>query len=249
MLRKHPAGDYSFVPGIAPYSCGVISSPGFEIVHVTLRNMVSWQAGFELIRQVLRDERRDQTALCAVSLRSPKPFSFAGFSEFNTEYEAVLRSWGVFVENLNPIARTNIVPETLPPAEPSLFGFAYTRPCPPSLSPTFVVAGAGELPEGFLNRDCIHCLGDVSPDGILAKSRFVLNLMSTRLQSLGTGWQEVTRTNVYTVYPVNDVVERVLEPAIGPASRLGISWFYSRPPIEEIEYEMDVRGVRCEKLF
>lgn len=249
MLRKHPSGDYSFVPGIAPYSCGVISNPGFEIVHVTLKNMIPWRAGFDLIDQVLKNEERDRVALCAVSLRSPRPFSFEGFSAFNSEYEAVLRTWGVFADGMNPIARTNIVPETMPPAEPSLFGFAFTRPCLPSLAPTFVVAGAGELPEGFLNRDCIHCLGDVSPDGVMAKARFVLHLMSTRLQSLGTGWNEVTRTNVYTVYPLSDVVQRVLEPAIGPASRLGISWFYSRPPIEEIEYEMDVRGVRCEELL
>ena len=34
-LTDHPAGNYRFLPGIAPYSCGAASSPGFEIAHVT----------------------------------------------------------------------------------------------------------------------------------------------------------------------------------------------------------------------
>jgi hypothetical protein len=35
-LTDHPSGGYRFLPGIAPYSCGGVSSPGFEIAHVTL---------------------------------------------------------------------------------------------------------------------------------------------------------------------------------------------------------------------
>jgi hypothetical protein len=33
---------------------------------------------------------------------------------------------------------------------------------------------------------------------------------------------------------------------MGAASIHGIRWFFSRPPIVGIEYEMDVRGVRSE---
>jgi hypothetical protein len=32
-------------------------------------------------------------------------------------------------------------------------------------------------------------------------------------------------------------------PALPAASRLGVHWFYSRPPVREIEFEMDMRGV------
>ena len=36
-LTDHPTGNYRFLPGIAPYSCGVVSSPAFEIVQVTFQ--------------------------------------------------------------------------------------------------------------------------------------------------------------------------------------------------------------------
>ena len=35
-LIDHPTGNYRFLPGIAPYSCGVVSAPGYEIAHVIL---------------------------------------------------------------------------------------------------------------------------------------------------------------------------------------------------------------------
>ncbi len=57
-MIQHPAGDYSFVPGIAPYSCGVISQPGFEIVHVTLKTMIDWRSGFDRIAETLKQENR-----------------------------------------------------------------------------------------------------------------------------------------------------------------------------------------------
>src|SRR5690348_2426286 len=89
-LVDHPTGNYRFLPGIAPYSCGVVSAPGHEIVHVTLHRPVPWREGFERIRAELDVEDRPLVALCAVELRSPRPFSFPGFAEFNAEYAKVL---------------------------------------------------------------------------------------------------------------------------------------------------------------
>ena len=82
-LTDHPIGNYRFLPGIAPYSCGVVSSPGFEIVHVTLQRPVPFRVGFEKIAEYLAAEGRPKAALCAIELRSPRPFSFQGFAEFN----------------------------------------------------------------------------------------------------------------------------------------------------------------------
>ena len=247
-LEIHPTGNYSFVPGIAPYSCGVISNPGFEIVHVILRKMASWRDGFRVMESFLAAEQRPRSALCAVSLRSPKPFTFESFAEFNTGYASVLKEWGVFVDGVNPVARTNVVPENLPPVAPSLYGFAFTRPCPDELPATFVVAGAGELPEGVLSREGIHCLGDTTLDGIADKAAFVMSLMADRLSQLRTNWAEVTKTNVYTLHSVDHIVPNIIEPRIGPAAVHGITLHYSRPPIKEIEYEMDVRGIRTERI-
>ena len=57
----------------------------------------------------------------------------------------ILEGWGLFVDGVNPVARTNAAPEVAPPAEPSLHGFSFTRPSDDAAPPTFVVAGAGEL--------------------------------------------------------------------------------------------------------
>ncbi len=245
-LIDHPTGNYRFLPGIAPYSCGVVSSPGYEIVHVTLQRPIPYRQGFERVAEFLAAERRPKAALCGMELRSPRPFSFAGFGEFNAGYAAILESWGVFVNGANPVARTNVAPEVTPPAEPQLYGFSYTRPIDGDATPTFVVAGGGELPEGKLSREFIIALGDTSAVGLETKARFVMKLMENRLHGLGVSWQTVTVADVYTVHPIERLLPEVILGRMRPADGHGIHWHYSRPPIAEIEYEMDVRGVRNE---
>ena len=245
-LNEHPTGDYRFLPGIAPYSCGVVSSPGFEIVQVTLQRPVPYRAGFETIAAFLGGEGRPKTALCAIALRSPRPFSFQGFADFNAEYAEILRRWGVFVDGVNPVARTNVAPVINPPSEPALYGFSFTRPCSGHSSPTFVVAGAGELPEGVLSREGIVALGDTSPEGLAIKARFVMDLMETRLRGLGADWPQVSTVNVYTAHSLTPLLPEIILGRIGPANRHGATWHFSRPPIAEIEYEMDLRGTRTD---
>jgi hypothetical protein len=245
-LRHHPLGGYGFLPGIAPYSRGVVSLPGSEIVHVTIDSPVPYREGFARIERHLSGEGRPRAALCGIELRSSRPFSFAGFAEFNAGYTGILEQWGVFVEGMNPVARTNVAPEVAPPAEPTLYGFSYTRPCDGSLPPTFVVAGAGELPEGLLTAGAIVRAGDTSPEGLRDKARCVMDLMENRLRDLGAGWSAVTAIDVYTVHPLHHLMPVVILERVGSAAAHGVRWFFSRPPIEGIEYEMDVRGVRGE---
>jgi hypothetical protein len=181
-LVDHPTSNYRFLPGIAPYSCGAVSIPDFEIVNVTFQRPIAYRTGFERIARLLDEQGRPKTALCAISLRSPRPYSFQGFADFNAEYTSILESWGVFVDGVNPIARTNVAPVIDPPREPVLYGFSFTKPCPGDRPPTWVVAGAGELPEGILARDEIVAIGDTSPRGLAIKARFVMDLMENRLE-------------------------------------------------------------------
>ena len=60
-LIPHPQGDYLFLPGISPYSCGVVSAPGFEIAHVTFRRPVAYRRIFDLIEQHLKDSGTPQS--------------------------------------------------------------------------------------------------------------------------------------------------------------------------------------------
>jgi hypothetical protein len=241
-LIPHPRGDYLFLPGISPYSCGVVSAPGFEIAHVTFRRPIVYRRMFDLIDQQLKDHGRPRAALCGIELRSPRPFTFRGFAEFNAEYSKTLEDWGLFVDGINPVARTNVAPEVDPPSEPALFGFSFTRPCEPSFPPTFVVSGAGELPEGILAHEAIIRVGDTSPEAMIEKASFVLDLMESRLHGLGADWSRVTTVDVYTVHAMERVLPDVILRRIGSAGVLGIRWFFSRPPIIGIEFEMDVRG-------
>lgn len=245
-LTEHHTGGYRFFPGIGAYSCGAISSPGFEIVYVTLQSPIPVAAGLARVAEFLTTEGRPQAALCSVSLRSPRPYSFSGFAEFNTSYAAILKGWNVFVNGMNPIARTNVAPIVNPPTEPVLYGFAFTKPCPANQAPTFVVAGAGELPEGVLGREGIVAVGDTSPAGLNKKSRFVMELIENRLHGLGVDWPLVSTVNVYTAHSLDSILPEIILNRIGAAGMHGACWHYSRPPIEEIEYEMDVRGTRTE---
>ena len=241
MLLPNPKGNYSFLKGIAPYSAGAVAETGYEIVHARFLQPVPLAKGFDRVKAHLQAVRRPAQALCAMELRSPKPFTFPGFIEFNGGYVEVLKSWNIFLDDLNPVARTNVAPEIGAPAVPSLYGFSYTAPSVRK-DKTFIVAGAGELPEGSLKPEDVIRKGDLSNDALREKTRFVMGLMAGRLQGLGVDWAQVTTTEVYTVHSVCSFLASEIIRPLGKAGIHGITWHYSRPPIVTIEYEMDVRG-------
>lgn len=242
-LVSHPVGHYRFLPGIAPYSCGVIADSGREIVHVTLQGPLPWRDGFDWVDQFLRDQGRQRAELCAMELRSPRPFTMQGFVEFNRGYCAVLEEWGVFVDGQNPIARTNVCPIDLDATQPFLHAFSFVRPNPALQRRTFIVAGAGELMDGTLVNDGIVRRGEISPEAIAEKARYVGNVMTERVRGLGVKWEDVTAVNVYSVHPFHSLMETMLLPNLTAARRHGIHWHYTRPPVLEIEFEMDLHGV------
>src|SRR5436305_2394867 len=156
MLLSNSRGGFSFLRGGSAYSAGVIADPGFAVEHVRLAHSIPLNAGFALLEARLHASGRPLTALCAISLRSPAPFSFDGFKEFNAGYVGILKSWGLMVDGINPVARTNVAPAIDPPSEPSLYSFAYTVPTE-GRSISFVVSGAGEMPEGAGPDDVVRC--------------------------------------------------------------------------------------------
>ena len=241
MILSNPQGGYKFLRGAKPYSAGVIAADGFSIESVRLSTTIPWKAGFELLDGYLRAVGRPRASVCAIGLRSPAAFSFQGFKEFNDGYVDVLKSWDILVDGVNPVARTNVAPEFHPPAEPSLYSFAYTVPAERGVT-SFVVAGAGELPEGSFDPLDIVGRDDTTPEAMARKAEFVLGLMEGRLRGLDVSWNQVSHTNIYTVQDVNALLATIILPRIGGAAQHGITWHYTRPPIVGLEYEMDVRG-------
>ena len=247
ILTDNPIGNYRFLTGIAPYSSGVVAMPGYEIRHVTLRQPQPYRKGFELIARHLADQDRPRQALCAVELRSPRPFTFEGFAEFNRGYQNILTNWALLVEGQNPVARTNVAPEVNPPAEPALFAFSYTVPQDDSIVlPTFIVAGAGDLADGVLSPDAIVRPGETSIEAMREKAAHVLGSMQARLAGLQATWPDVTSVDVYTIQPLQPILADTILKVMGMAAGRGVNWFYSRPPIVGLEFEMDMRGVRQE---
>ena len=247
MLRDS-TGGYRFLPGITAFSSGTVAMPGHEIVHATLGAPVPWRDGFTRIDRHLRELGRPRTALCGIELRSPAPFTFDGFATFNDGYRSLLADWGILVGDDNPIPRTNVAPVAAAPAAPSLYAFAYTVPGA-TPAPTFIVAGAGEMRDRARGKDGIVRHGDTSPEGMREKARFVMGIMQERLLGLGADWSRVTTIDIYTAEPIHGfLLEEILLPA-GPTAIHGVRWFPSRPPVQGLEFEVDLRGVARELIL
>jgi hypothetical protein len=240
------AGGYRFVEGMFQYSAGVAADPGYRIVRVQFRNPVALEEGFRRIKSIIAAAGRPLTAFCACELRSPAPFTESGFAAFNEIYVGTLERWRIYDGKVNPVARSNVCPAIDPPALPSFHAFSYTEVAADA-EPSFVVAGSGEAPEGRGNyRDHIVRLGDISPEGIREKARFVLSEMERRMGALGFGWKDTTAVQLYTVHNIHpfladEIVRR-------DAVRSGLTWHYNRPPVVDLEYEMDCRGVSVERM-
>lgn len=239
---------YRYVEGVFQYSAGVAAEEGFEIERVRFQKPVPLAEGFDRIAAHLAGLGRPLNALCACELRSPAPFSESGFAAFNRIYVGTLERWGIFREGRNPVARSNVCPQLDPPTSPSFYAFSYTVPTSVHAVQTFVVAGSGEAPEG-LGSYGEHTIrrGDRSTDGLREKARWVLGEMQRRMAALKFGWTDVTGSQLYTVYDVHPFIGEELV-ALG-AMRGGLNWHFARPPVVDLDYEMDVRRILLERVI
>lgn len=243
-LISYAAGGYQFIPGVFQYSAGVRANDGFEIVRARFRSMPPMSEAFPAIEAHLKAQNSSPDAFCACELRSPAPFSEQGFTEFNKEYVTWLDRWKLIKDGVNPVARTNVCPQIAPPKQVSVYAFSYTRRTTKAPG-GFVVAGSGEAPEGGANyRDHAIRLGDLSLAGLTEKARWVLGEMERRMKALGATWADNTGTHLYTVHDIHPLLER--EIVMRGASSNGLSWHFARPPVQDLDYEMDVRGVSTE---
>jgi hypothetical protein len=240
-------GNYRYIPGVFQYSAGVAAAPGYEIRRVRFREAVALARGFERAAHYISAAGRPLAAFCACELRSPAPFSEDGFRAFNEVYVTTLERWGLFDGRTNPVARSNVCPEIDPPPEPSFHAFAFTVAAPHP-APTFVIAGSGEAPEGR-GSYAAHIVrrGETSPEAMREKARFVLAEMERRLGLLGFAWADTTAAQAYTVrdlYPflADEIVRR-------GAARAGLTWHFCRPPVRELEFEMDCRSIATESII
>ena len=243
-VTDFPAGGYRYVDGAFQYSCGVAAQPGYRITRVRFQTPQPIADGFRRIEAIVTAAGRPMTAFCACELRSPEPFSEAGFSAFNRSYVEPLKAWGILDGDRNPVARSNVCPAIDPPDVPSFYAFSFTEPDADAL-PSFVIAGCAEAAEGGATYEIVRA-GDTTPAGMRVKAQFVLGVIESRMTALGFSWSDTTATHVYTVqdiYPfaVDELIRR-------GAARAGLNWQFNRPPVKGLEYEMDTRGVMHERV-
>jgi hypothetical protein len=240
-------GGYRFMPGVSQYSCGIAALPDYTIERVRFADPVPLKAGFARIAEILKAAGRPLTAFGACELRSPAPFTEEGFRAFNEIYIKTLIEWGVMKDGVNPVARSNVCPKIDPPAEPCFHAFSYAMPAPQA-APSFVIAGSGESVEGKANyRDYVVSPGDISPAGMLAKAKWVLDEMERRMGAFGGTWKQTTGVQLYTVQDVYSILESEL--GRRGVFRNGLTWHFNRPPVVGLDYEMDCRCVHGEKVI
>jgi hypothetical protein len=245
------AGGYRYIKAVFQYSGGVAAQPGYEIERARFARPLPLAAAFTAAEAHLKSLGRPTTAFAACELRSPGQFTDQGFYDFNKAYVTTLERWGIYTGGdtpVNPVARTNVCPMYDEPAEPVMHAFSYTVPAKSGARGSFILAGGGEARPGDQPfRDRIARLGDTSPEGMREKVEVVVAEMERRLGLLGFSWKDAVTTEAYTVQNIGHLVGEVL--ATRGACAGGLIWYYARPPVIGLEYEMDVRGAAREVVI
>ena len=150
---------------------------------------------------------------------------------------------GVFpAGNDNPVGRTNVDPVRDAPNEQGMFAFSYVRHATTDREVSFVIAGGGEVRGGAITSDTIVRYGGVTEDAMTEKASFVLDVMESRLNGLGLAWEDARTVNVYTRHNIDGSVSDAIDTRLGIASIHGVHRYRAAPPVEGIEFEMDVKA-------
>ena len=224
-------GGFRFLPADGPFSGGVAAQSGYQIVRVRARRYTRLADGFKAVEEVLAKAGRPLAALCAMELRIPAPMTREGFEAFNRPYIEQQERWGLPVEGFVPTARTNVSPEFDPPQEPSLHAFCYTILAADPRK-TFVISGAAEPPE--------------TKGGLGAYWSAIADTLAERMTSLGVTWDDATESQFYGTRADHEVFAAVDLGRFDELVRPGLRWFFSRPPIDTLRLEIDVRGLAGE---
>ncbi len=233
----HSSGSYRFLPAITAYSAGFAASEGYEITALRLQNCPTLASGLERIDQELEGRGLPASALAGLQLRSPGAFSFEAFGKFNDEYRQLLIDRGLIIDGVNPISRTNVIPIHQKSAATSIAVAFIVHPSQGHGGSDFVVAGAAEI-SGDLGPENIVARGDASQEGLSLKVDCVLDIMLERLRALEASDGSPTTINVYTAHEISGLSEKIAI-KLPSTSKNGFTTWLTKPPVEELEFEMD----------
>ena len=78
------------------------------------------------------------------------------------------------------------------------------------------------------------------------KAASILDKLAAALEALGVGWHNATDLTVYCAHPLHDLLKTTLYPLIGVPPASSIHLITARPPILELDLELDARGGQAE---
>ena len=233
MLNQNQKGGYRFI-GVAgaPYSNGAVAESGFDVVHARFERPLPLDAGLKAAAAHVKAAGRPVLAITGFEVRIPKPLSRSSWGGFNETYIASLSALGLEVDGLRPAARTNVSPAEGAVAEPSIHAFTYTAPSHRDRT-GFVLAGVAEEKPGDA--------------GTMLDS--IMRQLSGRLGELGRSWDDATALQLYGLEDMQGLlVDRVLK-RLRHGVVLGIHWYPSLPPIDDLNLEIDVRSAGTELVL
>jgi len=245
-LLANARGGYRFLPGPPFLSFATLASDGFEIVRATLVRPRLFPEGLTTIEKYLLEVGRPLHALCGLELRSGQQTTRAEFDSFNGTYIERVRKAGLLVAQRVPMTRTNVAMAGL--AQHQIHAFSYTVPVSrprPKQSRTFVLSAVPEV-RNLASSPQIIAEGDTSLEGLRQKAAFILDAIENQLHQLALGWEYVTGIQLYTVHDLHPLMTSLIVPKLGRAARVGMQWYYARPPVIGGEIEMDVRATGVE---
>jgi hypothetical protein len=225
------------LPAISAYSAGIATSTGFEITALRLLDCPSLADGFKRIDREIQRCGLTPHALVGLQLRSPGAFTFESFAKFNEKYRKLLLERSLVLGDINPISRTNVIPIDGAPFDPSIIVAFIVHPSKGVGGMDFIVSGTGEV-DGELGPENIVARGDWSAKGMAAKVDCVLNILAARLVALSATGNSPTTINVYTAHEITNLSDAI-SLKLPSVARNGFAHWLTRPPIKEIEFEMD----------
>jgi hypothetical protein len=237
----HPTGTYRYLPAIPAYSAGVAAEPGYVITGLRFAAPSPVGAAFALLDRELESRGLKPSAIVGIELRSPTPVGFGSFSDFNDEYRKLLIERDLLDGDHNPVARTNVSPVHGPPTEPVILAAFVVRTAEGRRPGDFVIAGCGEV-DGALAPENIVAFRDLSQSGLTQKAEFVLGEILARIEALGGTPDASNIINEYSAHAIHGLAE-LIESRLPAASHSGYVHWSARPPVADIEFEMDCRRV------
>jgi hypothetical protein len=233
VVTHSPAGNYRFLAAEGqPFSGGIVADEGYDLVHARFERPIPLEAGLAAAARHVVASGREVLAMAGIELRIPAPLTRSDFDGFNRAYVSSLKSLGLEVHGLMPAARTNVAPAASGASEPTVYAFTYTIPNQRN-RPAFLLSGVPET-EGRNPAEMLNS---------------IMKIVSARLGELGASWDDATAIQLYGIDDFQDALVTNVLPRTGRAAVHGIQWFRSRPPIEGLKFEIDVRSAGTELVL